>query len=259
MADRELTQMGSARVFLRTHNGRPYIEKHYVSAVEIRFYQDIAPHMKLCGIQTPEVYHSDVLSRRLRLEYIPHSISLEALNADRETFRQLAAIHYFAIPAQQPVHSHQWTSQQTEQALEHLQLPAAAEQQLLRLQANSADLFLPVACLSGDSNAGNWGRRVQGELVLFDWERFGRGSPAIDLAPLVKGMGNIADYQAIARRYLAYSALLPEDQLIREIILAKAWIVVEVVNLLTDREKASAQQYLSWFRQVVPGWLNLAA
>ncbi|WP_120512671.1 phosphotransferase [Photobacterium salinisoli] len=259
MTEQELTQMGRAQVFLRTRNVSPYIEKHNVSPVEMRFYQDIAPQMQLLGIQTPEVYHCDAHTRQLHLEYIPHSMSLEALNADKETFRQLAAIHHYSIPAQQPVHPHQWTIQQTEHALMQLQLPSAAEQQLCQLQTKSADLFLPIACLSGDSNAGNWGRRDQGELVLFDWERFGRGSPAIDLAPLVKGMGNVEDYQAIARRYLAYSTLIPEDQLIRQIILAKAWIVVEVVNLLTERKKASAEQYLSWFRQVVPDWLNLAA
>ncbi|WP_390909508.1 phosphotransferase family protein [Pantoea ananatis] len=67
-----------------------------------------------------------------------------------------------------------------------------------------------------NTNAGNWGKRENGELVLFDWERFGPGSPATDLAPLVKGMGREEDYRAIARRYCQLNSGFNADVLAQD-------------------------------------------
>jgi hypothetical protein len=95
--------------------------------------------------------------------------------------------------------------------------------------------------------------------VLFDWERFGYGSPAIDLAPLVPQMGSLAEYEAIIAHYLRHSSLLSGDRLLRHLIMAKCWLIIEVTNLLTRREKPQAQQYLVWYRQRVPHWLDSVA
>jgi len=66
--------------------------------------------------------------------------------------------------------------------------------------------------VSGDSNAGNWGKRESGDLVLFDWERFDKGSPAIDLAPLIKGMGTKQMFMALSERYYQLTPLNPLPQ-----------------------------------------------
>ncbi|WP_036758394.1 phosphotransferase [Photobacterium halotolerans] len=255
----ELTQMGNAQVFLRKTEGRHYIEKLNASDVELLFYLQIAPQMSTLGVNTPAVYLCDTDNRVLQLEYIPHSVSLEELQDDPRCFRQLTAVHHFSLRPEHPKRLHDWKAQHTFQALEHLQLSGQSEAQLLKLREQSEPLFSPLACLSGDSNAGNWGKRDNGDLVLFDWERLGQGSPAIDLAPLVKGMGNITAYKAITNRYLAHTSLLTQETLIKHLILAKAWIVVEVVNILKDRQKPDCDHYLNWFRQVLPDWLNLAA
>ncbi|WP_036748160.1 phosphotransferase [Photobacterium galatheae] len=248
--------MGHAQVLLKEDHGVPYIEKRHATDVEMHFYLNIAPQLATLGVHTPRLYHCDTENHVLQLEYIPTPVTLEALNEDSRCFRQLAAIHHFSRLPEHPKRLHQWTEQQTVQALRHLQLPGTAEAHLHQLRAQSETLFYPHACLSGDSNAGNWGIRDNGDLVLFDWERFGEGSPAIDLAPLVKGMGDLASYQAIAERYLAHSSLLSKPTLIQHLILAKAWIVVDVVNILKDRNKPDADTYLNWFRQVLPAWLH---
>ncbi len=117
-------------------------------------------------------------------------------------------------------------------------------------------LFEKPCLISGDSNAGNWGRRENGERVLFDWERFGRASPAIDLAPLIKGMGTPQAFVQMAGRYRRFSSQYPVDELARDIAIAKAWIVTEVVTLLHERQKASLPLYLNWYRENLPDWLD---
>ena len=43
-------------------------------------------------------------------------------------------------------------------------------------------------------------------------------------------------------------------ELARDIGLAKAWIVVEVVNILVSRKNPQTSKYLDWFRQTLPQW-----
>lgn len=102
------------------------------------------------------------------------------------------------------------------------------------------------------------GGEKNGEWVLFDWERFGTGSPAIDLAPLIKGMGSRQSILQLAERYSVHYLHMPARQLATEITLAKAWIVSEVVSLLYDRNKTDFELYLNWYRETLPGWLDEA-
>jgi thiamine kinase-like enzyme len=113
-------------------------------------------------------------------------------------------------------------------------------------------LFGYQSLISGDSNAGNWGRRANGEVVLFDWERFGTGSPAIDLAPLIKGMGTKQTFIDLAERYCQLSGQQNFKALAREIAIAKAWIVTEVITLLNERKKQSFQYILTGTRNTFP-------
>ena len=49
---------------------------------------------------------------------------------------------------------------------------------------------------------------------------------------------------------------LDAGRLAREIALAKAWIVTEVVLLLHERKKSDFNLYLSWYREHLHGWLD---
>ncbi|MFZ4172440.1 phosphotransferase family protein, partial [Enterobacter ludwigii] len=155
-------------------------------------------------------------------------------------------------------HPHSWPEKALEKSLALLRLPDRAAHQMRCFQQAGSVLFRQKCLISGDTNAGNWGRRENGEWVLFDWERFGTGSPAIDLAPLIKGMGSRQSILQLAERYSVHCPHMPARQLATEITLAKAWIVPEVVSLLYDRNNTDFELYLNWYRETLPGWLDEA-
>ncbi|MNC05991.1 hypothetical protein D3C75_534920 [compost metagenome] len=82
------------------------------------------------------------------------------------------------------------------------------------------------------------------------------GSPAIDLAPLIKGMGSKQKFIEFAERYNGISRQYNPGDLAKEIAIAKAWIVTEVVVMLNERQKSDFQFYLNWYRENLPAWLD---
>jgi hypothetical protein len=95
--------------------------------------------------------------------------------------------------------------------------------------------------------------------VLFDWERFCRGAPALDLAPLLPGLGTTETRVELARTYLdaaGRSATATEiAALAREIGVAKAWNIVELLAAVADGT-ASAGPVVAWLRETAPAWLR---
>ncbi|MCG7584862.1 choline kinase [Photobacterium sp. OFAV2-7] len=251
---KELTQMGAAKVFLTEYSGVQCIEKRHASIIEINFYQNVAPLLKDFGVRTPQLI--GVRDNDLMIEYIPNPVTLTELNSNPDTFAQLSSLHRALPSISECLKHHEWSLQQTENALQLLKLPQTIVEALINIQNQSDVLFKTEVVISGDTNEGNWGRRSNGELVLFDWERFGKGSPAIDLAPLVKRMGSLADFEAIIDNYLKHNSDISGCELLRHLIIAKCWIVVEVVNLLQARQKEQLQMYLKWYREVLPNWLG---
>ena len=252
MATQELSKMGAAQVSIADFDGRSCILKQDCSAVELGFYQHASP--QLAGVNTPRLL--GVRGNDLYIERIPNSVALEELLANPSTFEQLAYIHNAEYRPDFPVTHHAWTQEANEAALATLNLPVMVEESFRSMQADSQELFAHQALISGDSNHGNWGRRDSGELVLFDWERFGFGSPAIDLAPLVSRLGSLTDYELITEQYTRHSVALPGELLVRHLILAKSWLVIEVTNLLVSRNKPDAPRYIDWYRENVPDWLG---
>ncbi|WP_274878860.1 choline kinase [Vibrio harveyi] len=252
MKKQDLSQMGEAHVSIGRFGGEPCIYKKGASNVELDFYKFAAD--KLDGVSTPKLL--DISGNNLVIEYIPHSVTLEELHASNCVFEQLAAIHSSNYQPEFLVKNHDWKVCATDSAMNTLNFPKVTQESIKNIQKLSSELFEYNSLISGDSNEGNWGIRDNGEFVLFDWERFGRGSPAIDLAPLVKGLGSSSDYEAIIEKYSRSTSELPSEQLHRHLILAKVWILVEVTNILTQRGKSSASMYFKWFRENVPSWLS---
>lgn len=250
--------MGAAVVSIGQYNGRKAIVKQGCSLTEMDFYQQVAPRLRSLGVGIPALQHIQWNSRTLVLEYIPEPLSLEELLDDDRALEMLSSIHQTTETANVRCARHQWTSAQTEQALDCLELPADSAAIMRSLQTAGQCLFEPRAMLMGDSNNGNWGKRVDGGLVLFDWERYGAGSPAIDLAPLVQGMGDVEAIATLAERYYRYDSAVSVTELIRQVFLAKAWIVVEVVNILVSRQNWATGKYLSWYNAHLPAWLHKA-
>lgn len=249
--------MGTAGVSLVHYEGRQCIRKCHASDVEVAFYEEVAPQLTLLGVGIPELIACD--NGILFLEFVPSPISLKQLIQTPETFKQLSVIHQFTLPQSVPLKVHSWSVQATDKALSNLSLPNYCHQILQSMRSQGQVLFKSSTLISGDSNDGNWGRRHNGELVLFDWERFGYGHPVIDLAPLVKGMGTQAEYEATAARYLYQNPNFELEDLARKLMLAKAWIAVEVVNILVETQNPMRQKYLDWYNATLPDWLEQMA
>ena len=251
MGKQDLSNMGSAHVSIETFAGEPCIVKKGASAVEMAFYQFAAG--ALAGVNTPKLRHAS--GNHLVIEYIPHRITLDGLHANTSTFEQLACIHHSTYQPHFPVKTHSWDAGSTDSAMQVLNLPQVTQDSIRTIEQLSCELFNDKGLISGDTNEGNWGVRDNGELVLFDWERFGVGSPAIDLAPLVRGLGSVSEYESIIERYSRYSGSFSQDKLLRQLILAKVWLIVDVTNILASRAKSSASIYFDWYRTHVPHWL----
>lgn len=254
MSQEELSQMGSSKVYLTDHLGIRCIRKKNTSLVELVFYQQIAPVLREQGVNIPELI--DINENDLFIEYIPRKITLCDLCKKAEMYKQLAIIHNCSLPYLKCLKTHSWTNEQTKRALAILNLPKSSEDTLIRVCQQSSILFQLNNYISGDTNDGNWGIRENNELVLFDWERFGKGSPAIDLAPLVKGMGNKDAYTDIIEHYTKYNPNLNATELFKHIIISKAWLVVEVTNLLTERNNSMSNKYVKWYNKNLPAWFD---
>ncbi len=258
MANNVLTQMGNALVRECVFQGKPAVEKRNASEVELDFYQYHASVFRAEGPGIPDVYSLNRQTRRLIIEFIPQPCSLETLTASPDLYEKLASLHHCQMKPSGIFRRHQWRDDQMELALSLLKFPPELEAMLHHFKAHSDVLFEPQQWVSGDSNAGNWGRRAGGELVLFDWERFGRGSPAIDLAPLIKGMGEPASIHLMVARYQQVAPQWSGSHLTRHVLLAKAWLVVEVLNILSQRHPQMLTRYLDWYQVNLPAWLPQA-
>ena len=256
MSATDLSKMGTAKVMLSVSDcGHKVIEKCPVGEVEYSFYQYAATELNQAGIVTPMLFSADATLRKIILEYLPEKVEQNDVAGD-DAIAMLARLHGFPAKSEWIYHSHSWSELALEKSLMLLALPDKSTQQFRLFQECSDVLFAYPSLISGDSNAGNWGRRENGDLVLFDWERFGKGSPAIDLAPMIKGMGSKLMFIDIAERYCQFSFHHDRNALAREIAIAKAWIVTEVIVLLNERQNADFPLYLDWYREHLPDWLD---
>ena len=113
----------------------------------------------------------------------------------------------------------------------------------------------------GRSQPAQLGFRADGSPVLFDWELFGPGTPAIDLAIVIPGLGNAGQYAAVAESYVALwsqpSDRLPwtVEQLARDIALAKVASVVRLLAAHADGAARVGEALVTWLVDQAPAWL----
>jgi aminoglycoside phosphotransferase (APT) family kinase protein len=131
-----------------------------------------------------------------------------------------------------------------------------------RLRQASQPIFAPWCWISGDPNPLNWGLRADGSLVLFDWELFGPGTPAIDLAIIIPGLGNAVQYAAVADYYVDLWACQPDPlpwtnaQLARNVALAKIASVVRLLAAHADGSARVGDELVSWLVNKTPAWIG---
>lgn len=238
------------------------IVKRSARPTEARFYARVAPRLVTAGIGLPACYWygEDAGQTWLVLEDIPTPLpfSRDAPLPDARVLDTLQRLHRVSLPESpdawwRPA----WPESLTAQALAAPELvPSGLAATLDRLRVAAQPLFRPDGWISGDPNPMNWGIRPDGTAVLFDWERFGRGTPAIDLAITIAGLGTPDDYRTLARRVSAhYPDTGSTEELAQDIALAKCWTVVELFAGAVSGDANVPARTMTYLRNTVPGWV----
>ncbi len=250
--------MGSASVSIVEYNGVKAIQKKAASETEHYFYTRVLNQQSENQISAPCLLAFDENS--LVIEYLPYLLSKDDWSSP-QILKNLSKLHNKEFDVQKRfLFPLSWDSEQTESAISFLadENRVKAEKNIQPFFSLRETIFEPVCWISGDSNIGNWGRRESGEYVLFDWERFTRGSPVIDLAPLLPGLSDPKQVKQICERYLLINpnCSIPLADLVRQTLVAKAWIAVEVINILHQRSNSRTDEYMIFFNQVLADWLE---
>jgi thiamine kinase-like enzyme len=206
---------------------RNVVVKANVAPREAEFYRDFAPVLKAHEIRTPKLEMIAALGDQtwLVIEHIATLLPKERWLADPQVLETLRKLHEFKLDhapefAFQPT----WTQAMNAHALQFL--PKHLEEKLEDFRTLAQPLLKPHNLISGDPNPMNWGVLENGKPVLFDWDRFGLGTPALDLAITIPGLGSREDYAKVAATYRGR----PDAQLTREITLAKVWAIIDILG-----------------------------
>ena len=245
------TQFGSLRrveclhglsqnnIWLAVFDRQSVVVKASKHSAETSFYLNFSEQLKQYGVFAPQLFYSLAEDNRywLALEHVPTPLPRERWLADRDVIAMLCKLHRSAVSFGATCFRPKWDNMMTENTLSYFEADVEEKIRpiLTHRQAIAQHLFAQTAPISGDPNPANWGIRGDGTLVLFDWERFCLGAPAIDLAITVPGLGKAEDFEQVARLYLGAAASAEVImQLLTEMIAAKTWTIVELLsNTLT--------------------------
>lgn len=256
--------LSGASVWRVAFSGQRMIIKRTRSQREADVYRLLAPLLVAQGVATPALFWSNRNrdTHWLLLEEIPQPLPRSRWLADRELLGVLYRLHQSALPRVIEPFRPAWTDDMTAHVLDLLPASAAyLKAELTRFQMLSQPLFRVERWISGDPNPANWAVRADDTIVLFDWERLGLGAPALDLAITVPGLGQAADFQAVAARYLEHDPAQAEtgkqaiEDLAREIAIAKTWNVVEFLSMAATGDVANQSSIPALIR-ALPKWLT---
>lgn len=230
----QLGGMSGGAVFRLEGRGRSAVLKWALNPVETHVYTAMSDSLRANGVELPHLYASieEDGAFWLLLEDIPHPLPQDRWQADDEQLEMLHRLHTLslssvALPpaAYQP----QWPEAMTERALSLFdpEVAASLDSVLQIIRDTALRLFQPNCLISGDPNPANWGLRDDETLVLFDWERCTLGTPAIDLAITVPGLGSRDAFERVAAAYNGSAPQSDPSQLASDIACAKVWSVVE--------------------------------
>jgi len=175
---------------------------------EVSFYGTIAPVLRKEGVPIPDlewIHQEAEHSWMLVLEHIPLKLPRDRWLADPEILQALFRLHTYSGRQQTDSVFHPvWSDEMTTGAASYFPEPIKEKLQHLldQMRIKAVHLLEPLCWISGDPNPTNWGLRLNDQATLFDWERFGRGHPALDLAITIPGLGREADFHRVAAEYL---------------------------------------------------------
>jgi aminoglycoside phosphotransferase (APT) family kinase protein len=222
---------------------------------EFAFYTEVAPVLE--GVPVPHLHGGYRIddSHWLVLEHVPHPLPRSEWAGNTAAYVVLAQLHATASVAFDRLPDPflpRWSDDMTQQ------VGAAIGVDLSTWQDKTHVWLSGDTPVSGDANPRNWATRDDGTLVLLDWERAGRGSPAVDVATTLPGLPTTAQTEAAAAAYSdarqRYGAPFDVPDLARGIRLAKLWTAVELLH--EDGGNAELRQTQGWLRAEVPRWLE---
>ncbi|MFD3449480.1 phosphotransferase family protein [Microbacteriaceae bacterium 4G12] len=229
------------------------IVKNTVHKREYDVYHRLAPLFQSKEIHVPDTYYAckDMDNYWFVIEDVRLPFPKARWNGDIEQIKYLFTLHFHTWNQDLNIDDpfiFQWSEDLNNKALELL--PTNLKTAIIELHARSKNIFSPFCCISGDPNPTNWGMRHNNQLVLFDWERIGYGSPAIDLAIIIPGLGTTDKSleTTIANTYLNFWKATPisfpysTSELVQQITVAKIWSGLEfIVNHADTLERQTLE------------------
>lgn len=199
--------------------------------------------------------------RKIFLEKIPHLLPKNRWRLDEHVLATLAHLHQIEIPNMNfSLHGFEWTEEMSKNTLSFFE---RKDQNFLcslltRLQTEYRYLFEKRHMVSGDPNPLNWGVREDGSLVLFDWERVGLGTPALDLMGVVFGEPDDSVFYQISKIYLKYRWDMAADPntLMRETQVARVHISSIMLDRYAKGQGNLHPKVLEYFKLEFPLWLK---
>lgn len=260
----ELGGLTDAKVWRLHFTEQAVIVKQSKASNEVFFYEQIAPHLTAKDIPTPHLHYAehDVDTTWLIMEDIPQLFSRSRWLVDNEQLAYLRRLHQLdgeTWRTERTLFRPQWTVEMTEVALTWFPIAVAKELKPLleSMQQSAQPIFQPTCLISGDPNPLNWGMRMNGTLVQFDWERFGWGTPAIDLAITIPGLGTTEDYLEVASTYMSNAESAESQYLANAIGLAKVWTIVELLcNFVEAHSEQKHNDIIAYLQDDFPDWVG---
>lgn len=272
LAVERLGGMSVARVFRVHVDGGSLVVKSSPRPAEAAFYEQVAARLRQHGVPIPALFWSAHLDglHWIFLEDVPSPLAVpppDRWEPDPRVTSVLARLHQATHDWNPGLPEHaggRWTESATAETIGCFPPAVAADfAPLLRdLHQEAGRLQQRWCWISGDPSPPNWGLRADGSVVLFDWELFRPGVPASDLAPSVPGLGSVQGFRQAARGYLeacrALNVAVPwsEDELARDVAVAKVATVVLLLRESTNGEARVPAELVATLVERVPGWLR---
>jgi hypothetical protein len=235
---------------------------------EYDVYKVVSPFFEDKGITIPKVYYTyqEGVDYWFVIEDIPYMLPKERWNGDIEQIKVLFNLHFNTWNKNSGIKKpfdFNWSEGLTKKAM--ALFPSTLEVVIEQLRLKSKAIFSPFCWISGDPNPTNWGIRNNGELVLFDWERIGYASPAIDLAITMPGLGTLDNSLEIkiATTYISFwedsTIEFPYsiEELAEQIVIAKMWSALDfLANNADTLEKELLQFHVAQLHKKFKVQLN---
>jgi hypothetical protein len=240
------------------------VVKGPAEAREVHVYRALRSRFEAAGVLLPRLeWSSD--AGWLVLEDLPSVLPVQDALAHAGMLAVLRRLHHELndVELLDPFVS-DWPPELTARALTALHPASAAEAapRLHEMRQQALSLFNSQCVISGDPNPTNWGLRADGTAVLYDWERFGAGTPALDLAITVPGLGDPAAYAAVADGYLrnwpdgSHPLSWTPEQWSRAVAVAKLWSVVEFLHAHGRQVGGNTTATVERILPDVPNWVQ---